>query len=277
MTSVSHHLGLSGAPILMGIVNVTPDSFSDGGRYIETDAALTHARQLVADGAAIVDVGGESTRPGATPVPEDVEAARIIPVIRELAHDGIVVSVDTLHASTAEAAMAAGARIINDVSAGEADENMAQVVAATGAVYIAGHRRGNSSTMNDLARYDDVVSDVRSELVERIEVLRRAGVGDSHIVIDPGLGFAKTGEHNWTLLSHLDDLASLGFPVLIGASRKRFIAELLASDAPVADRDAPSAFVAALALNNGAWGARVHDVRATRVALDVLDQWRTSA
>ena len=277
MTSVSHHLGLSGAPILMGIVNVTPDSFSDGGRYIETDAALTHARQLVADGAAIVDVGGESTRPGATPVPEDVEAARIIPVIRELAHDGIVVSVDTLHASTAEAAMAAGARIINDVSGGEADENMAQVVAATDAVYIAGHRRGNSSTMNDLARYDDVVSDVRSELVERIEVLRRAGVGDSHIVIDPGLGFAKTGEHNWTLLSHLDDLASLGFPVLIGASRKRFIAELLASDAPVADRDAPSAFVAALALNNGAWGARVHDVRATRVALDVLDQWRTSA
>jgi len=259
----------------MGVVNVTPDSFSDGGRWFDADAAIAHGLELVADGADLVDVGGESTRPGAARVEPEEELRRVVPVIRELAARGIRVSVDTMRAATAAAAVEAGAEIINDVSAGLADAAMARIAADSGARYVAMHWRGHSDRMDELAEYRDVAVEVRDELARRVDALVAAGVAHDRLVLDPGLGFAKRGEQNWELLARLDVLAALGLPLLVGASRKRFLGALLPEGAPVEDRDLPTAVVSALSAQAGAWAVRVHDVRSTRVALDVARAWQS--
>ena len=259
---------------IVGILNVTPDSFSDGGRWQNPDDAIAHAVAMREQGAALVDVGGESTRPGATPVDPVEEQRRVIPIVRALAARGIPISIDTKNATTALAAVEAGAEVVNDVSGGLFDAGMGRVVAETGVTFVAMHWRGGA----DIApQYIDVVSEVRNELRSRIAELIVAGVDPGQIVIDPGLGFAKDSEHNWQLLSRLGELASLGHGILIGASRKRFLGPLLAEGAPVADRDLPTSIVSALAARAGVWGVRVHDVTSTRVALDVVGAWDAGA
>nr|WP_179581099.1 dihydropteroate synthase [Leifsonia psychrotolerans] len=260
----------------MGVLNVTPDSFSDGGRWTDTDAAIEHGLALHADGADLIDVGGESTRPGAGRVTPADEQSRILPVITELARQGLRVSVDTLNASTALAAAAAGARLINDVSGGLADPLMAAVAAETGLDYVAMHWRGHAQQMDDLATYDDVVAEVTAELSQRVDALTAAGVDPERIILDPGFGFAKRTEHNWSLLAHLDSVTALGFPVLVGVSRKRFLAEVLRADAPFTARDLPTAVLSVLTAQAGAWAVRVHDVAASRTALNVLGQLRSA-
>ncbi|QAY73083.1 dihydropteroate synthase [Agromyces protaetiae] len=264
-------------PLVMGVVNVTPDSFSDGGKWFDADQAIAHGVELVAQGADLVDVGGESTRPGAARVEPDEELRRVVPVIRELAAQGIRVSVDTMRAATAEAAVEAGAEIVNDVSAGLADAAMAEIVAATGARYVAMHWRGHSDAMDSLAEYADVAREVRDELAARVDALVAAGVAPEQVILDPGLGFAKRGAQNWELLRRLDVLHELGFPVLVGASRKRFIGALLSDGAPVEARDLPTAVVSALSAQAGAWAVRVHDVVSTRLALDVVGAWQSGS
>ena len=261
-------------PRVFAILNVTPDSFSDGGQFDGAAEAVARGLELHAQGADIVDVGGESTRPGAERVDPAEEQERVIPVIRGLVAAGVPVSIDTMNASTALAAAAAGASVINDVSGGLADPEMYRAVAQSKLLYIAVHWRGHSTTMNDLAAYDDVVVDVRTELKARLAEMFVWGVDPHQVVLDPGLGFAKTGAHNWQLLARLDELASLGHPLLIGASRKRFLGEVLPEGAPTADRDLPTAVVSALAAQAGAWGVRVHDVPATRAALTVFEAWK---
>ena len=254
----------------MGVLNVTPDSFSDGGKWANTDAAIQHALTLRSDGADLIDVGGESTRPGATRVSPAVEQSRVIPVIAELARQGLVVSVDTLNSETAIAAAEAGATIINDVSGGLADPAMTSVAAQTGLIYVAMHWRGHAQQMDELADYGNVVTEVRSELAARVAALTDAGVAREKIVLDPGLGFAKRAEHNWQLLAHLDVFDELGLPFMVGASRKRFLADVLPEGAPFVARDLPSAVLSVLSAQAGAWAVRVHDVAATRAALNVL-------
>jgi dihydropteroate synthase len=219
--------------LIMGVVNVTPDSFHDGGRWLDPATAIAHGVALAGEGADMLDVGGESTRPGADRVSEDEELARVIPVIGRLAAAGAVVSVDTTRARVAAESVAAGARIVNDVSGGLADPAMADVVARTGVAYVAMHWRGHSDVMDDLEVYDDVVADVRAELAQRLDALHAAGVAPEQVILDPGLGFSKAGALNWPLLAHLDALHALGRPVLVGASRKRFLGHLLAR--PAAD------------------------------------------
>ncbi|WP_425393973.1 dihydropteroate synthase, partial [Actinotalea ferrariae] len=237
--------------LVMGVVNVTPDSFSDGGRWFEPHAAVEHGLRLLEQGADVLDVGGESTRPGAERVPVDEERRRVLPVVRELVGAGAVVSVDTTRAAVADAAVEAGALVVNDVSGGLADPAMAGVVAATGVVYVAMHWRGHADVMDARATYDDVVTQVRDELALRVDGLVAAGVRPEQLVLDPGLGFAKPGSDNWPLLAHLDELLALGRPVLVGASRKRFLGHLLAGPdgvpAPPEGRDAATAAVSALA------------------------------
>ena len=259
------------SPRIFGILNVTPDSFSDGGQFPD---AVARGVELIAQGADIVDVGGESTRPGAERVDAAVEQERVIPVIEGLVAAGVPVSIDTMNASTALAAAAAGASVINDVSGGLADPEMYRAVAQTKLLYIAMHWRGHSTGMDDLAVYDDVVTDVRTELKARLAEMFVWGIDPAQVVLDPGLGFAKTAEHNWQLLSRLDELATLGHPLLVGASRKRFLADVLPEGATTADRDLPTAVVSALAAQSGAWGVRVHDVPSTRAALDVSAAWQ---
>lgn len=263
---------------VMGVLNVTPDSFSDGGRYFDLDQALEHAREMWARGADLIDVGGESTRPGASRVDADTEAARILPVIRQLASEGVVLSVDTTRASVAEAAVAAGAKVINDVSGGLADPAMGRVAAETKAPWVLMHWRGHSKDMNALATYTDVVAEVRGELLQRIDEAIAAGVSESEIVLDPGLGFAKHAEHDWALLHGLDSLLDLGFPVLVGASRKRFLGRLLAGKdgvpRPPDGREIATASISALAAAAGAWGVRVHEVGASLDAVAVAAAWR---
>ena len=254
----------------MGVLNVTPDSFSDGGQWASTDAAIEHGLLLHAQGADLIDVGGESTRPGAARVSPEQEQQRIIPVVTELARQGLRLSIDTLNAATARAAAKAGASVINDVSGGLADPGMAAVAAETGLTYVAMHWRAHAQQMDALADYGDVVTDVIAELRARVEALTRAGVARERIVLDPGLGFSKNTHHNWKLLGRLDAFAELGLPVMVGASRKRFLAETLPVGAPVFDRDLPTAVVSVLAAQAGAWAVRVHDVAATRTALNVL-------
>ncbi|MER6671069.1 dihydropteroate synthase [Amycolatopsis japonica] len=263
---------------VMGILNVTPDSFSDGGRYLGVEQALEHAHEMWARGADLIDVGGESTRPGASRVDAETEISRIMPVIRTLAADGVAMSVDTTRAEAALAAVEAGASVINDVSGGLADPNMAKVAAETGVPYVLMHWRGHSKDMNALASYEDVVADVRAELLSRVDEALAAGVDRGAIVLDPGLGFAKNAEHDWALLNGLDSLLSLGFPVLVGASRKRFLGRLLSGKdgkpAPPDGRENATAAVSALAAAAGAWGVRVHEVGASIDAVTVAAAWR---
>ncbi|GAA2175320.1 hypothetical protein GCM10009846_24720 [Agrococcus versicolor] len=253
---------------ILGVLNVTPDSFSDGGRFVDVDDAIAHARSMRLEGADVVDVGGESTRPGATPVAAADELARILPVVEGLARDDVAVSIDTMHADTARAAVEAGATIVNDVSGGLADARMASVVAELGVTYVVMHWRGH-----DLSRgttYRDVVAEVRDELSARVDAVVAAGVDATRIVLDPGLGFSKGADDNWRLLAGLDRIVDLGLPVLVGGSRKRFLGALLPEGAPMEHRDPGSAAVSLLAAQAGAWGVRVHDVAATRRVLDVL-------
>ncbi|MHA6623554.1 dihydropteroate synthase [Pseudonocardia sp. DLS-67] len=261
----------------MGILNVTPDSFSDGGRWLDRDQAVAHGVAMRDAGADLVDVGGESTRPGAPRVEPEAELARVLPVVRELVAAGVRVSIDTTRATVAEAAVEAGATVVNDVSGGQADPTMGKAVASAQVPWILMHWRGHSDRMNELAVYDDVVADVRDELSARVDAAVAAGVDPARLVLDPGLGFAKTGEHNWALLRRLDVLVELGFPVLVGASRKRFLGSLLADAQGVAratsGRDVATAAVSALAAQRGAWGVRVHDVIGTLDAVRVADAW----
>ncbi|MFI7043012.1 dihydropteroate synthase [Streptosporangium sandarakinum] len=266
-----------GRCLVMGVVNVTPDSFSDGGRWFDPKAAVRHGLELVEQGADIVDVGGESTRPGAARVPLDEELARVEPVIRELSREGVAVSVDTMRAEVARAAVDAGAVLVNDVSGGLADPEMPRVVAATGVAYVVMHWRGHSHAMDRRAVYDDVVSEVREELAKRVASVLAEGVAEEQIVLDPGLGFSKNAEHNWAVLAGLDRLAELGHPLLIGASRKRFLGRLLAEPDGTPrsfDRsDDATLAVTAIVAREGAWCVRVHNVRpnadAVRVAAAV--------
>jgi len=256
----------------MGILNVTADSFSDGGEFLNVDAAVAHGRQLAADGADLVDVGGESTRPGAQRVPAEVEAARVLPVIERLSASGVPVSVDTMRAEVATAAVCAGAVLINDVSGGLADPQMLDAVAAAEVSYLAMHWRGPSDQMQELAHYDDVVAEVTAELSARVDAAVAAGIRRDRLVIDPGLGFAKTADHNWELLAHLEELDALGLPLLIGASRKRFLGELLADPdgpRPPKQRDDATVAITTLLAAAGVWGVRTHQVRAQRDAIAV--------
>jgi dihydropteroate synthase len=262
-------------PVIMGVLNVTPDSFSDGGRYADLDGAVAHALQMCADGADLVDVGGESTRPGADRVDPDVEAQRVLPVIRALAGHGVPMSVDTSRASVAAAALEAGAELVNDVSGGLADPDMARVVADAGCPWILMHWRGHSRRMGELAVYHDVVKEVGAELTERVDEAVAAGVSPDRLILDPGLGFAKTAEHTWRLAAHLPDLVALGYPVLVGASRKSHLGRLLAgpdgTPRPAGEREAATIATTVLSVQAGAWGVRVHDVRGN---VDAVKVWR---
>jgi dihydropteroate synthase len=264
-------------PVVVGVLNVTPDSFSDGGRYNDLEAAVKHGIVMHRDGADVVDVGGESTRPGAERVDAETETNRVVPVIRRLADAGVLLSIDTTRAEVAAAALAAGAVIVNDVSGGRADPGMAAVVADAGCPWVLMHWRGHSRVMGQLATYRDVVAEVRAELLDRVAAATAAGVDPARLILDPGIGFAKNAEHNWALSAHLDELVRLGHPVLFGASRKSYLGRLLTgpdgSARPVDQRDAATIATSVLAVAAGAWGVRVHDVRGT---VDALAVWRAT-
>ncbi|WP_406833177.1 dihydropteroate synthase [Pedococcus sp. KACC 23699] len=255
----------------MGVVNVTPDSFSDGGEWFEPAAAVAHGRELLAQGADVLDIGGESTRPGAQRPSVEEELRRVLPVIEALAADGAVVCVDTMRAAVATRALTAGATIVNDVSGGLADDAMASVVADTGVPFVAMHWRGHSADMQSRAAYRDVVADVCAELSARARDLVAAGVAADRLVLDPGFGFAKLAHHNWSLLRHLDRVVDLGHPVLVGTSRKTFLGRLGVPEGgaprPPAERDAATAATSVHAARLGAWGVRVHHVPSTLDAL----------
>lgn len=264
--------------LVMGVLNVTPDSFSDGGRWLDPGLAVAHGTRLHRDGADMVDVGGESTRPGAQRIEVAEELRRAVPVVAGLVAAGVPVSIDTTRAEVAAAAVAAGACCVNDVSGGRADPDMLGWLAGVDVPYVAMHWRGPSDVMASLAVYDDVVAEVVAELGERLEAIDAAGVDPARVVVDPGLGFAKEADHNWALLGALDALESLGRPILIGASRKRFLGALLADGEgqprPVEQRDYASDAVTALAAGAGVWGVRVHDVRGSRDSVAVAAAWR---
>lgn len=264
--------------LVMGIVNVTPDSFSDGGRYLDAGAAISHAVQLRAAGADIVDIGGESTRPGAERVDPSVERDRVVPVIRALAREGVWVSIDTMNASTALAAVESGARLVNDVSGGLADPSLLSAVAETGADIALGHWRGPSREMYAPATYTDVAAEVAAELAARAAAAQEAGIPAERIVVDPGIGFGKLPAQNWDVLRALPALVAAGPRVLVGTSRKRFLAHALGGDDAAAEvseerRDAATAVTSALAARAGVWAVRVHDVAATRDALRIAQLW----
>ncbi len=267
-----------GRCVVVGVLNVTPDSFSDGGRYLERDRAVEHGLRLRTHGADLVDVGGESTRPGAHRIDAGTEIARVVPVLAELSAQGVPCSIDTTRAAVAEAALEAGARVVNDVSGGQADPAMARLVASAGVPWVLMHWRGHSASMDQLATYQDVVGEVRAELVARVDAAVLAGVDPAALVLDPGLGFAKTAAHNWTLLRRLDVLTGLGFPLLVGASRKRFLGVLLADSDGVPraseGRETATAAVSALVAAAGGWGVRVHDVRGSLDAVAVATAWQ---
>jgi dihydropteroate synthase len=262
----------------MGVVNVTDDSFSDGGLFLDRDRAVDHGMALAADGAAIIDVGGESTRPGATRIDSRVESARVLPVIKDLAGQGLTVSIDTMHSDVAQAALENGAQIVNDVSGGRADPNMAHLLADAKVPWVLMHWRSVSADRpHDVPPYRDVVAEVRAELLAAVDDAVHAGVDLANLIIDPGLGFAKTAEHNWALLRALPDLVGTGIPVLVGASRKRFLGSLLAGPDHEPrrpdGRETATAVISALAAQHGVWGIRVHDVRASADALKVVEAW----
>ncbi|NYF98802.1 dihydropteroate synthase [Janibacter cremeus] len=259
-------------PLVMGVVNVTPDSFSDGGRWIETEAAIDHGRELVAAGADVIDVGGESTRPGAERPSAQEERRRVVPVVAALAQEGVVVSVDTMRTDVARAALEAGGAIINDVSGGLADPQMPALVAESGAPFVVMHWRGHSHDMQSKAVYDDVVAEVCAELRERVSALREAGATAEQLVLDPGIGFSKTAEHNWELLAGLEGVVDLGYPVLLGTSRKGFLGRVGRREGDERSLDAravATAITSARAARASVWSVRVHDVTATVDAIDV--------
>ncbi|MGA8332942.1 MAG: dihydropteroate synthase [Mycobacterium sp.] len=263
---------------IMGVVNVTDDSFSDGGRYLDADRAVEQGLALVADGASIIDVGGESTRPGAVRIDPEVETARVVPVVKELASQGITVSIDTMHSGVAQAALENGAAMVNDVSGGRADKAMAGLLVDANVPWVLMHWRSVSADRpHQVPVYRDVVAEVRTELLACVDEAVAAGVDPAKLIIDPGLGFAKSGQDNWALLHALPELVASDIPVLIGASRKRFLGSLLAdgdgSVRPPDGRETATAVVSALAAERGAWGVRVHDVRASVDAVRVVEAW----
>lgn len=264
---------------MIGVVNVTSDSFSDGGLFLDCDRAVERGVELVAQGAAVIDIGGESTRPGATRVDAQIEMSRVLPVVKQLAQQGITISIDTMHASVARAALENGAAIVNDVSGGKADPDMARVVADAGVPWVLMHWRSfGNERPHDVPVYGDVVVEVRDELMSGVDAAVRAGVDPAKLIIDPGLGFAKTAQHNWALLNALPEFVQTGIPVLVGASRKRFLGALLAGvdgePRPPSGRETATAVVSALAGWHHVWGVRVHDVRASVDALAVLAAWQ---
>ena len=268
--------------VVMGVVNVTSDSFSDGGRYLDPARAVEHGVRLYEAGADIIDVGGESTRPGATRVDPETEAARVAPVIRRLVEAGVPTSVDTMRARVAAAAVEAGVSVINDVSGGRADADMVKVVADAEIPWILMHWRANADHRHTgpAEHYDDVVAEVLAELSAQVDLAMAAGVHPSRLVLDPGLGFAKNAEHNWALLGALPELTAQGLPVLVGASRKRFLGSLLGDESgprPPDGREVATATISAIAASHGAWGVRVHDVRSSIDAITVADAWRRAA
>jgi dihydropteroate synthase len=264
----------------MGVLNVTPDSFSDGGCFADAESAIAHGLEMHAAGADYVDIGGESTRPGADRVDAEEECRRVLPVIRELTAAGVRTSVDTTRAEVAEAAIAAGASLVNDVSGGLADKNMAELVAESGIPWVLMHWRGHSREMYAAAQYGDVVTEVCAELTARVEDVVAAGVAPEQLVLDPGLGFAKNAEHNWTLLAGLDRLVGIGLPVLVGASRKTFLGKLLAAPGgavrPADQRDDATLATTVLAAQAGAWGVRVHDAGASVDAVRTVEAVRAA-
>ena len=263
----------------MGILNVTPDSFSDGGDHLDREAAIAHGLRLVAEGADLVDVGGESTRPGAQRAVAEVELSRVVPVVSALAAAGAAVSIDTMRAEVAAAAVEAGALMVNDVSGGLADPAMLSTVARLGAWYVAMHWRGHATVMDGLASYHDVVADVTSELAARRDAALAAGITPDRLVLDPGLGFAKTAEHNWALLGCLAELEALGLPVLVGASRKRFLGQFLADGEqlrPPKERDDATLALTAVLADRSIWGVRTHTVGPHRDAIAVVERLRDS-
>jgi dihydropteroate synthase len=267
---------------VVGVVNVTADSFSDGGRYLNAGRAVDHGVALAAQGAAIIDVGGESTRPGAVRVDPTAEAQRVVPVVKELAAQGITVSVDTMNAAVARAALDCGAGIVNDVSGGRADPAMAPLLASSGARWVLMHWRPvDPEHPHRVPGYRDVVAEVRDDLLDSVDAAVAAGVDPAKLIVDPGLGFAKTAQDNWALLNALPQLVELGMPVLVGASRKRFLGTLLSGadgiPRPPDERETATAVVSALAGLHGAWGVRVHDVRASVDALRVLEAWTAAS
>jgi dihydropteroate synthase len=265
-----------GRCLVMGIINVTPDSFSDGGQWLESASAVQHGLALLAEGADLLDVGGESTRPGAIRPDIDEELRRVLPVVQALASAGASVTIDTMRAEVARAAVDAGAVGVNDVSGGLADDTMLSTVASLGVPYICMHWRGHSTLMQELAVYDDVVADVSNELAKRREAAVAAGIDPARLALDPGLGFAKTADHNWALLASLAELDELGQPLVVGASRKAFLGALLASDGaprPPHQRDDATTAISAIAALHGAWCVRVHDVGSSRDAVEVARRW----
>jgi dihydropteroate synthase len=266
-----------GRCLVMGVVNVTPDSFSDGGRYVDADLAVDHGRRLAAEGADLVDVGGESTRPGAARSSADEELERVVPVVQRLAAEGVQVSVDTMRAQVAEAAVDAGAVLVNDVSGGRADDGMFRTVARLGTPYVLMHWRAHSREMEQHTDYDDVVEDVAADLGAQLDAAVTAGIARSRVILDPGIGFAKTGEQNWEVLAGLERFHELGRPILVATSRKRFLGALLAgpdeSPRPVSERDDATVATSALAAAAGAWCVRVHAVPANLDAVRVAARW----
>jgi len=281
--TIRHPVGLPASicgldrPVVIGVLNVTPDSFSDGGRHLEPEQAIAHGLHMHAQGADLIDVGGESTRPGADRIDQAEEARRILPVIEGLSAAGVPTSIDTMRAPIAQAAVAAGACLVNDVSGGLADPEMASAVAEMKVPYVVMHWRGHSNRMADLAQYADVVTEVVAELGERVQAALGAGVRAESIIVDPGIGFAKDAEHNWALLRALPEISAMGYPVLIGASRKRFLGALLADRDGVPraldGRDVATDAVSALAVAFGAWAVRVHDVAGSVDAVLVGQAW----
>jgi dihydropteroate synthase len=269
-----------GRCVVMGVLNVTPDSFSDGGCFADAASAIAHGLEMHAAGADYVDVGGESTRPGADRVDADEECRRVVPVIRELTAAGVRTSVDTTRAEVAEAAISAGAALVNDVSGGLADKNMAELVAESGIPWVLMHWRGHSREMYAAARYGDVVTEVGAELTARVEDVVAAGVAPEQLVLDPGLGFAKRAEHNWALLAGLHRIVGIGLPVLVGASRKTFLGKLLAAPdgtvRPADQRDAATLATTVLAAQAGVWGVRVHDAAASVDAVRTVEAVRAA-
>ena len=258
----------------MGILNITPDSFADGGKYLSKTDAITQGRRLIAEGADIIDIGGESTRPGAERVSEEMELERVIPVVTELVKDGAVISVDTMRAEVAKQGITAGATYINDVSGGLADEKMANLIASNSKVqYIAMHWRGHSKEMQKQAVYENVVTEVKDELDDRVTSLLKAGVSPEQIILDPGIGFAKESEHNWQILKNIERFQMLGYPLLVGVSRKRFLGELVNANEPDKREAATIALTAELARVK-VWAVRTHAVKAHQDAISVIERLR---